>query len=477
MSLKRNFIIAGIILTISIICIIVAFVIPSDFNPQLDENGVPVNQSTDLTEAEDTTVIIVDAQPMSYPNSKIIVESEQPFTLAKTVDAEGNVQYVVESHPTVEVIPEAINNLANNFSFVAMADTIAEKPENLEIYGLVNPQGKFTLVNENGTQTSILIGDKIGNMYYSMVEGKPIVYTIFGAYGDAVLSGINGYRETVLVDIQSGKIGEQLQQFRIDSRDGCIMDIKVAGKGDRVTASTSKFVMTYPYNMPVYASKLIEIFPQFSPVNVSRFVEDDPVSLAKYGLDNPQYKLTMVDTEGNKYVIRYGNLSEDGKRVYCMMEGKNYVFDMLASKLTAFEKVDPYVLCDRYAHLISIEDITSVQVISADGKHNYTLSVDKNTNELFFLNGKPATDDSFRTAYRYITGIGFSADGGKNVAKTTEALRIVFNFNDGNSYKAVYYEYDDRNYVLDQNGASSNFLVAKKTISEMYEMINAIETY
>ncbi len=472
MSLKRNIIIAVVAFLLCIGLVVAAILIPNDFS---ETSETP--EGTEWSETEDTSVVIVNYESGSYVNKKITVESENPFTLVKTVDGEGNVQYVVESHPGVEVIPEAINNLANNFSYVVMADTINETPEDLSVYGLDTPKGSYTLENENGETTKVIIGDAIGSMYYAMVEGKPIVYTIFGAYGNAVLSGINGYRETVLVDIQSGKIGEQLQRFRLDSKSGCIMDIRVATESDRVTSSTSKFVMTYPYNMPVFASKLIEIFPQFSPVNVSQFVEDNPTNLAKYGLDNPEYKLTMVDTEGSTYVIRFGNLSEDGRRVYCMMEGKNFVFDMLANKVEAFKKVDPYVLCDRYAHLISIEDITSVQVISADGEHNYTLSVDKNTKELFFLNGKPATDDTFRTAYRYITGIGLSADGGAGIPKTTEAMRIVFNFDDGTSYKAVYYEYDDRNYVLDQNGASSNFLVAKKNISEMYEMINSIETY
>jgi len=479
MSLKRNIIIGSIIFAISLAFFIYAIVVPSDFKaPAVDENGMPISQTTDEN-IEDTMVVIVAAEPYEYPNSKIIIESEKPFTLAKTiVENEGTetVQYVIESHPTVEVIPESINNIANNFSYVAMADTIEEDAENLEIYGLDNPQGKFTLVNENGTQTTILIGDQMGTMYYSMVEGQNTVYTIFGPYGDAVLSGIDVYRETTLVDIQSGKIGEQLQRFRLDRRDGCIMDIRVATDSDRVTSSTSKFIMTYPYNMPVSASELIKIFPSFSPVNVSQFVEDDPKDLSKYGLANPQYKLTMVDTEGKEYVIRFGNLSEDGRSVYCMMEGKNFVFSMLKNKAEAFEKVDPYVLCDRFAHLINIIDISSVQVISADGEHNYTLSLDRTKNELFFLDGKAADEDTFREAYRYITGIGIVADGGANVPKTTEAVRIVFNFLDGTSYNAVYYEYDDRNYVLSQNGANTNYLVAKKSITQMYEKINAIET-
>ncbi len=472
MSLKRNIIISIVAFFLCVSLVIVAVLVPDDFDSQNEQYG-----EQQWNEAEDTSVVVVDYKSESYVNSKIIVESENPFVLAKTINSEGKVQYVVESHPGVEVIPNAINNLANNFSYVVMADTINENPDDLSLYGLDSPQGSYTLVNENGKNTKVIIGDAIGSMYYAMIEGNSTVYTIFGAYGNAVISGINGYRETLLADIQSGNIGEQLRRFRLDSKNGCIVDIKVATESDKVTASTSKFIMTYPYNMPVYSSKFMEIFPQFSPVNVSRFVEDNLTNLAKYGLDNPQYKLTMVDTHGNTYVIRFGNLYEDGKRVYCMMEGKNFVFDMLANKVEAIKNVDPYVLCDRYAHLINIEDITSVQVISADGKHNYTLSVNKNSNELFFINGKPATDDTFREAYRYIVGIGLTADGGEGISKSTESVRIIFNFGDGTSYKAVYYEYDDRNFVLDQNGASTNFLVAKKSINEMYEKINAIETY
>ena len=472
MRLKKNIIIAAVSIAVCIALLVAVKFIP---NVNIEETG---NNEDEWTQKEDTSVVLVNYESGSYVNSKIIVEcADSPYTLAKTVKEDGTVQYIIESHPTVEVIPESVNALANNFSYVVMADTIEENPSDLALYGLDNPQGKYTLVNENGSSKTVLIGNKIGTMYYSMLEGDPKVYTIYGAYGDAVLGGINGLRETNLVNIQSGKIGEQLKVFRIDDRNGCLLNIRLATESDRISSSSSKFLMTEPYNMPVYSSKLIELLPSFTPVNVSSFVEDNPTDLSKYGLDNPQYTLTLEDNEDNTYVIYFGNLSADGRRVYCMMKGKNFVFDMLKNKLDAFAAVDPYVLCERYAHLISINDISSVQVISADGSKNYTMTVDKNTQELFFLNGKPAEDDSFREAYRYITGISFSADAGDGVAKTTEALRIVFNFDDGTSYTAVYYEYDDRNYVLDRNGENSNFLVAKKSVTEMYGKLDKVKTY
>ncbi|MDP4118372.1 MAG: DUF4340 domain-containing protein [Bacillota bacterium] len=470
MRLKRNIIAAIVAILLCIAAVLVVQLIPNN------DTSKTSSEKDKLASGKDTSVTIVNYKKGSYVNSKIIVEGGNfSYTLAKTTKADASVQYIIEDHPTIEVKPESVNILAENYSYVVMADTIKKNCTNLAEYGLDKPQGKYTLVNENGKNTTILIGDKIGTRYYSMVEGQNTVYTIFDSYGDAVLGGINSLRETTLVNIESGKAADQLKQFRIDTRSGCMVNIRVAQEGDIIASSSSKFIMTEPYNMPVYSSKLIELLPAFTPVNVNEFIEDDPKDLSKYGLDNPQYTLTLADGNGT-YVIYYGNPTPDGKKVYCMMKGKNFVFCMTKDKLDAFASVDPYILCDRYAHLINIDKVSSVQVVSADGSHNYVMKVDRNTKQLFFINDKPAEDESFRLAYRYIAGIGLSADGGPSAVKEKESLKIIFKFTNGATYTATYYEYDDRNYVLDRNGEKSNFLVAKKSITEMYDKLNSIKT-
>ncbi len=484
MRLVRNTIIAVIILAMCIVALIYVNDMPSDMEKQMDEQNKQMqeqmeNGTTPQYEVDPSKwVELVKYEKNSYVNSKIIVEnSNGSYTLAKIIDDKGTVDYIVESHPTIEVIPGNALYFAENFSYVVMADTIEKNCKDLKKYGLDNPQGKYTLVNENGTSTTILVGDKIGTFYYSMLEGDSTVYIIFGAYGDAVTSSFNdlGFRETNLVNIESGKIAEQLKLLRLDSRDGCIMNVRPAAEGDLVTASSSKFIMTEPYYLPIHTSKLIETIPSFTPVNVSTFIEDDPTDLAKYGLDNPQYTLTLQDNEGT-YIIHFGNLTEDERRVYCIMEGKNFVFTMLKNKLDAFSTVDPYVLCDKYAHLVNLNDISSVQVVSTDGSRNYTMSVDRTGEaEKFLINGKVADEDNFRGVYRELVGIHYVADGGESAAKVTETLKITFNFNDGKTYVATYYEYDERNYVVDRNGEQSNFLISKKSINALYEALDYLD--
>ncbi|MBQ3054159.1 MAG: DUF4340 domain-containing protein [Clostridia bacterium] len=467
MRLKRNIIIAVIAVLICIAALITVFLMPDKMDTLQDENW---------SEAEDTSVIIVNYQKGSYVNSEIIVEAgENSYTLTKTTDENDKVQYVASSHPYLEVDEKGLNSLAENYSLVVMADTINENPADLAVYGLDNPQGKYTLVNENGKRTTVYIGAQIGSKYYSMVEGDKKVYIIYTAYGQAVLGGLNGLRETDLVNFQANNTADIMKSLKITAPFGTVMDIHLATEKDKVTVSNSKFVMSYPYTMPVYASKLIEFIQGVVPIKVEEFVEDNPSNLAMYGLSNPAYTLKIEDDKG-MHTIYYGSRTPDGAGVYCKMEGKDFVFTMSATKLEAFEKLEPYTICDRFAQLISINNITSVNVASYDNSKNYTLTVDKNTAQLFFVNGKPAQESSFRTAYKYIVGIGLVSDAGNHAVKKKPQHKITFNFDDGTSYTVTYFDYDDRNYVLDRNGENSNFLVAKKSVEEMYKYLAEIKT-
>ena len=460
MSLKRNIIIA----ILSVVLCIVALVFTL--------NTPDFTQTETGTENKSTAVVLLDYEINSFVNEKIVIESEKPFTLLRTVKDNGAVQYVVDSHKNIEFIDSSINNLANNFSFLQMADTIEKNAQDLSVYGLDNPQGKYTLYNENGNVTTVLIGNKIGSMYYSMVEGKPDVYTLYEAYGNAVLSGINNYRNKTLVSMTSEDVANKLMSFSVNKGTQNVMSLRLINENDKITSATSKFIMTSPYNMPIYTKEFLETFNKILPVEVEEFIEDNPVNLSHYGLSNPAYTVTIEDESGFHTII-FGNT--DGSHVYCMLKGKNYVFTLPKTKVDALAEIDPYFMCDRYAHLIDITDISSVEVKSADGTHNYTLKIDSGATHGFYFNGYVAEEKSFRTAYRYITGMALSSDGGNSVQKNKEALRIVFNFTDGTTFRAIYYEYDDRNYSVDRNGEKSNFLVAKKSIEQMYEQINKID--
>ena len=108
MRLKRNIIIAVVSVVFCIIALIFTLHIP-DFTQA--ETGTDEGSKS-------TAVVLVDYEINSFVNEKIVVESEKPFTLLRTVNDNGAVQYVVDSHKNIEFNDYAINNLANNFSYL-----------------------------------------------------------------------------------------------------------------------------------------------------------------------------------------------------------------------------------------------------------------------------------------------------------------------------------------------------------------------
>ena len=201
-----------------------------------------------------------DIQKFSY-----IYEGET-ITFVKEADTwyyDGDRNFPVDQSALASKLTSVCSMSASR-SFEAQDDALAE-------YGLDEPSNKITLTDRNGKETILEVGDKnnLNNEYYCRVNGENTIYTV-GAF----VSTSMAFDLYSVVDMAS---------FPYISSDQ-MTSVKVDHNGT---------VTTYSSDSEDAASR----FTAASGLYYTSHVDYNCTDPARYGLDQPQYKITIEYTQ------------------------------------------------------------------------------------------------------------------------------------------------------------------------------------
>lgn len=201
-----------------------------------------------------------DIQKFSY-----IYEGET-ITFVKEADTwyyDGDRNFPVDQSALASKLT-SVCSMSVSRSFEAQDDALAE-------YGLDEPSNKITLTDRNGKETILEVGDKnnLNNEYYCRVNGENTIYTV-GAF----VSTSMAFDLYSVVDMAS---------FPYISSDQ-MTSVKVDHNGT---------VTTYSSDSEDAASR----FTAASGLYYTSHVDYNCTDPARYGLDQPQYKITIEYTQ------------------------------------------------------------------------------------------------------------------------------------------------------------------------------------
>jgi hypothetical protein len=157
---------------------------------------------------------------------------------------------------------------------------VEESASDLSNYGLKNPSLKFTLKFKNQSTKTLLIGDQspLGHDLYGMLEGESRVLLI-SAFRDSLEKKVYDLRDKTLLqfkvdEVQSIQLIRKDETFELQHNDQGWMFADEAG-----LKSDADEVQNFLYSALRGQSKA--------------FIDEQPESLSKYGLDKPRIKLVV----------------------------------------------------------------------------------------------------------------------------------------------------------------------------------------
>jgi hypothetical protein len=356
---------------------------------------------------------------------------------------------------------------------------VDEYPEDLSVYGLDNPVARAIITDSDGFTAIYLLGDRtpFGTSFFVMEEGYPSVYAVNYFTAERLRFTLDDIRNRSLF---RGFRPQELIQLRMELPTARI-DIRPMPEPapPHLAAFSPALVVTYPYRLPRPVSHQImqNLFAPLNNLNIADFIEDFPLSLSPYGLDNPVR--LFLETNSASLDLLIGNQIETGH--YAKLAGAPGVFTV--NGLHRIILTRPFFIIDRFPLLIIMSAIDSFSITGGERP----ISVDfhgEGEDMVFFINGRKAESRSFRAWYQNVAGLVFDAEipagspgpalPGTGAPGTGE-ITIEFQLNDppGERASITLIPYNRDFYALRQEGAME-FLVARSQVRSIFETLDTV---
>jgi len=193
-----------------------------------------------------------------------------------------------------------VDRLADDFSDLKIERVVEEEPKEIEKYGI--PQKEISLwFKDKDKPIKILIGmeNPLGNTFFAKRDDEPRVVLI--------PSSLKSLMEKTLFDFREKNI------FKFETDD--VKSVKLRAKDTRWQASKKgeEWFFRNPVKALAEASKIDNILSSLSGLKAKEFVSEEKkkVDVKKYGLDRPQYEITLGMPLENQEVIFSLHKEED----------------------------------------------------------------------------------------------------------------------------------------------------------------------
>jgi hypothetical protein len=400
--------------------------------------------------------------------AKIEIRNEG-FALVKNDDT-----WELSPPPEVEIVIDqyAVSNKLWSLSSLWAESVIEDEPADLSQYGLSEPRGRTIITDTEGKQVELVFGNMTPShsSYYVMTAENPAVYTVSSYSGDNFLFTLDSIRDRALFALD---VNAPINHFILDpGADGRKIDMIPRPDGEYLVSNFSQYMLTSPYTLSrgVASDKFSPFLEPLQYLQIGEFVDDNPASLAPYGLDRPGR--LFIDAETGSLDLLFGKGS-DGV-LYAKRPDSPGVFT--AAGLEQIISMTPFAIADKFVTIYNIDNVDTFTV-TGEGR---TLTADiKGTQDEqeFFLNGRKTTDKEFRAYYQAVIGLLADAEYPGDSGKTDsgEGLFIEFSLRDpaGAKPAITLTPYNRDFYALIQNGVTE-FVISRSQVRNIFTSADAM---
>lgn len=374
-------------------------------------------------------------------------------------------KWTVSEDDGIELDQSKVDELAYSVTYFD-GTFIAEKSEDMNQYGLAQPQATVKVTLNGGKVDTFFLGTKTltATGYYLIMEGNNRIYEVFVAKGERFLQSLGSYRTQEFFKLDSSI----LKGIEINSKANG--NILIQAKGEGADISLSGWVMTKPYQKDVYNDILgnLIIDKLYNPVTVDEYVEEHPQSLAPYGLDDPAQTVTF-DEGGKVTTILFGY--DVANEVYVKKANLSTVYKIKKDPFD-FRTYDAFTFIDKLVYTQKLADLSSM-CISADGK-DYVFGINgEDANTSYKINDIPVDTTKMRRFYEALSLLSIRGVITEPVTGTP-TVTIQYQLKNGSVSTVSLITYKDRFLAASINGKSM-FYVHKTDVADILDKLVELE--
>ncbi len=366
-----------------------------------------------------------------------------------------------------------LNNYYCNVIATKMSGLTAERKiqsDDKASYGLDAPVTVTCNVGEESYTLLVGCGSVTKEYYYVALPGDDTIYCVKYEDGEILHGGLTYLRDPYMVPFSE----TALDHFKLECRGEIAYDLTRGSDGQWILNAPVSDVDIDTVQVKTILTELVRIqFDTFETFTA------DKNELAKYGLDNPAYTLT-IGTENATKVLQFPDYDSNDSVIY--------VYDPEGSAVTTMSMNKTGFLVGKWSELLSekllhvaYEDAKSLDV-NVDGKH-FTLTLD-HENGVYKLDDIDisATGDSnllatFKYLFASVSEMGYEEiveepDAPENPVPDCE---FVYTLNDGTTRTLSLIAKEENTYWAYIDGRCIGQVVRRNALSGNSGVLNYLE--
>lgn len=456
-----------IIIAVVIIAVLVGLLLLVKFMPTFGD------EDTDIEITEEYNLV---SHVPSEIEQIVVVNEYGEFTIlaytptVDTVDESGNAsqtteatQYTLVGYENTDMLTGQPDALANDVAAVTSSKIVDDGSKKSD-FGFDSPRATITTTFTNGEVSTIYLGDDApGDLgAYIMVDGHDEVYLVTT---DAVDSFMFATMDMITTEIGSAAATESDNFFSKMVFGGTLFGGDVVVEYSDSPAFSESYMITSPDNTIANESTLSYMVNAVRNLNADKVIATgvNDEDFAQYGLDEPyatvdaeypdltvSYIASEPDSDGNFYLL-------SGSTVYQINESAvpwvTYTYEdmlptsVLSPKLSGVEKLTIEVSDEVYEFNVTSETVTTQSSDTDTAYESTTTTVTYGDTEL--------DSSNFNIFYQNL--ISAQRAGAAEIPTDKEVvLKVTFEFTDGTTGTAAYYEAENRKCPVLIDGTVEN---------------------
>lgn len=366
--------------------------------------------------------------------------------------AENNEAAIIDSGKAEELI-----RCASKITATGIADKVslngADKTVQTVEIGL--PDGENVEIKFFGENVDVC---------FFMVSGDDTVYTLYTSVKDILTEPFDTLRILeVFEDFDDEKNMPETYEFTDYDKSKISLRLKTgyeSAKDDK-----NRYMMTEPYLRSVDDEKFVQqVVVKLSAITrAGKFVDDNPESPEKYGLDKESRASLTLGRDGMTSTLYLGK-NENGV-VYAQMKGQSGVFSIKSTQLE-FLSIEPFYLIDSRLLERSFEKINKISITVGSEKINLNRNSLGDGSEWFSLNGKNSSKDFFEEITGLINGLEVVSEL-ITVPENTKDISMKIQA-DGEQFDMTLVPSGEKEYAI-FIGGKARFAVDRQKVDEIIE--------
>lgn len=442
------------------------------------------NKEEVLTEEteESTEVLSVSTDEIAALTFMI---SEEEVSFKKEEDS-----WTMESDQEFPVDEDQMSVLTDALSAIT-AGRVLEDIQDLEEYGLTDPQNIIKISKTDGSEETITVGDtneSTGYCYIYLNDEKDIVYAVDGDLSTVFAGSLLNYAEQTTYpaitasDISKISVEMQEDSYQLRSSEVSSTGWELIGQDGVVKEAESENISTL---QSAIAGFSFARYYDYRCEDMNEYGLEEPYAVitAKYMVqvqseeadnDEDESEIEQVEEEIKIYI---GDEDEDGNRyirINDSMEVHAIASDSLNSVLDG--KGSNYE--NTMVTNVLMSDLERIDITVDGERHSlYTETVeteDEETETTYSLDGKEMESSDYISLYSKITALSWQEKLEEEVELSEEAdLTILFKLTDETKVQISCYPYDSNFYIV-QVDDGEQLLVNKMKVKDIIDSTKEI---